>query len=72
MTGWDWELIALGATGVMGALVALAAAAGRRQRRRKSERGAASRQRSQPYGRRIEVVPIDDPERSSKQDTTHL
>ena len=60
MNGMDWKLIALGATGAVGALVALTTAAGRRERRRRSERRTTGGQRSQPSGRRIEIVAIDE------------
>lgn len=68
MSGLDWTVIALGATGGFAALLAVAAAASRPRRRRKSHHARiAAGSRSQLQERRIEVIAIDDSTDASNQ-----
>lgn len=65
MSGFDWAVIALAATG---ALVAVAAAVNRRRRRRGTELAQSlARGRTQLPERRIEVVAINDAKSTPEQ-----
>ncbi len=70
MSGSEWALVALGAAGAGGALVALDAAVIRRRRRRRNELvRPPGRNQPQLRERRIEIVEIDDARSSSTQDS---
>jgi MYXO-CTERM domain-containing protein len=67
MSGLDWFVIALGATGGATALLAVAVAAAHRRRRRTALAAVTARGRTRLPETRIEVVAINDadPERHS-------